>query len=245
MDMERRHWVALWIRAAPALGVALGLLAWAAVEPYNAERLALPAWGVVLVGAIVWSRALLRAVRSLAIPEGQVVAGTLGLLRPRIVFSAQFQSAVDAAALRAAHAHEAAHARHRDPLRIWLTQFATDLLWPWKAARQRFRTWRYALELARDEEAVAAEGIEGADLAAAIVAAARLHPRSQCALAALVGDAALLEARVNLLLHRAPFRSARSAAACTATAVVVLALAIWIALGATLGETLVEPFLLR
>jgi beta-lactamase regulating signal transducer with metallopeptidase domain len=236
----------LWLRAVPALGIALGLFAWAGVEPYNAERLSPPALSIAVAALILWGRAALRAARALAIRDDRIVAGTVGLLRPRIVVSERLRRSIDATALRAAHEHEAAHVRHRDPLRIWLAQFVTDLLWPWERSQVRFRAWRHALELARDEEALARAGVRGPDLAAAIVAAARLQLPLESAIALLASDAALLQARVRHLLRHA--RPARRVTATTTTAVegvIVLALAIWFALGATAGETLVEPFLLR
>ena len=80
-------------------------------------------------------------------------AATVALLRPRVVVCETFGAQLDEHALAAALAHEQAHARHRDPLRIWLAQIVTDLQWPLSGARARFEQWLFALELARDEEA--------------------------------------------------------------------------------------------
>jgi hypothetical protein len=104
------------------------------------------------------------------------LAATIGLLRPRVVLAPQVREQLDAAALRAVTAHEEAHARHRDPLRLWMAQLATDLQWPLPSARRRFLAWRVALELARDDEAVA-RGVDGGDLAAGLLAVARLGAR--------------------------------------------------------------------
>lgn len=97
-----------------------------------------------------------------------------GVLRPRILISPRLANALQDRELEAVVEHERAHARHRDPLRLWLAQLATDLQWPWPQARVRFRAWIHALELARDEEALA-RGVDGADLAAAILVSVRLY----------------------------------------------------------------------
>lgn len=203
-DTERRCWHVLWARLIPAAGFAIGLAAWAFHEPQNAERLSRPLVAAVLLCSTIALRAVVRAVRSLRPADGEIVAATVGILRPSVVFSPRFTTTVDEAALRAAWAHEIEHVHHRDPLRIWAAQFVTDLLWPWQSAAERFRVWRNALELARDEEARAQAGIEGADLAAAILAAARLQISGACAGATLLSDAEMLEARVELLLQPAP-----------------------------------------
>ena len=83
----------------------------------------------------------------------------------------EFSEVLDEQARAATLAHERAHVVHRDPLRLWLGQFATDLQWPIPSAARRFRAWRHALEMARDEEARV--HVDGADLAVAILAAAR------------------------------------------------------------------------
>jgi beta-lactamase regulating signal transducer with metallopeptidase domain len=100
--------------------------------------------------------------------------------------------------------HERAHARHWDPLRIWLTQLATDLQWPCPQARERLRRWLLALELARDEEA-RATGAEGTDLADAILASARFDQRVNLPLqAALMGEPSALKQRIARLLDPLP-----------------------------------------
>jgi len=109
--------------------------------------------------------------------------------------------ALDDNAIDAALGHERAHARHRDQLRIWLAQVATDLQWPWPQASKRFRQWIHALELARDEEARSA-GIAGPDLAAALLASVRFHQQaSPFAIPALTGEPSALEERITRLLN--------------------------------------------
>jgi beta-lactamase regulating signal transducer with metallopeptidase domain len=131
---------------------------------------------------------------------------TIGLIRPHIVFAPELARLLDDRAMQAALAHERAHVRHRDPLRIWIAQFVTDLQWPWTSAQKRFDRWLAALERARDDEA-RAEGIEGADLAAALVASVRFHRNMTItagaagACARLTGDRSALEERVARLLQ--------------------------------------------
>ncbi len=151
--------------------------------------------------ALLLGRAAIRAGWSLVRDDGDVVTATVGLVRPWILFSPYLAKALDDRTIEAALEHERAHARHRDPLRIWLAQLATDIQWPWPQARRRFGLWILALELARDEEA-RASGIDGSDLASAILASARLGRQAILpANAALIGDAATLKERISRLLE--------------------------------------------
>jgi len=241
--LEHASWWRLWFRAVPALGVIIGLASWGLHEPENAERISHVAWCILLVAVAIATRAVVRSVRSLRSPAPDTVAATVGLFFPRVVLSARLATALDADALRAARAHEDAHARHFDPLRIWCAQFATDLL-PGRAAKGRFLAWRHLLELARDEEALEG-GVDGPDLAAAIVTAARLQHGLSIG-AALLGDAARLENRIAILLGRTDTDGNGAPARWFAGPTLVgVALAMWIAFGAAAGEGIVEPFLLR
>jgi beta-lactamase regulating signal transducer with metallopeptidase domain len=129
----------------------------------------------------------------------------VGLLRPTAIVSPQLIAVLDRRALAAVRAHEEAHARHRDPLRIWVAQLVTDLQWPSPAAAVRLRRWLEALELARDEEARRA-GIAGVDLATAILAAARVSAgrARRSAIAPLGGEAEALAERIGRLLTPLP-----------------------------------------
>jgi beta-lactamase regulating signal transducer with metallopeptidase domain len=194
-------------------------------------------FGLVLV------RAAVRAVRALRAPVRAPAAMTRGLLRPRVVIAPELSARLDERALRAAIEHEAAHARHRDPLRLWLAQIATDLQWPSKAAGQRLVDWRNALELARDAEAC--DRVEGSDLAAAVIEAARLGRAGHCdAVVGLVSDAGRAHAfsdRIHRLLDppretaAAPGRFVHSAGALLAAA-----LGLAVVLGVFYGEAVVR-----
>jgi hypothetical protein len=173
-DMERRLWRQVFAPLLPALVMAALLLGWALQEPSETDEILRPA-AFVCGAAIVplWARALGRALWALRVRTEDLAAATVGLRRPRIVLGERLRRSLDQRAIDALLAHEQAHVAHRDPLRIWLAQLATDLQWPMPAAGRRFRAWLGALELARDEEARAA-GAAGEDLAAAILTTARL-----------------------------------------------------------------------
>jgi beta-lactamase regulating signal transducer with metallopeptidase domain len=154
--------------------------------------------------ALIWLRALVRAIRAMRRPRVMPLAATVGLLRPQVVIDRRLQGTLDAPALAAVVAHEEAHAAHRDPLRIWLARLLTDVQWssPW--SRHRLDHWLAALEMARDEEA-RLRGTRGEDLAAAVVAVAGMRPVSRGhAVASLTGTEAALMDRVRRLLSPVP-----------------------------------------
>lgn len=205
-EAERRGWLALWLPVVPALAVAAWLCGWALCEPDPVpDRLG--RWGLVAACAPfawVFARAAGRAVWSLLRGADERTVSTVGLIRPQILFPPLLAKRLDDGALRAALLHERAHAEHRDPLRIWLAQLVTDLQWPWPAARERLERWLVALEHARDDEARAA-GADGADLAAAVLAAVRFHggaASSGSALAGAVGLTHVLSVSEPELLRR-------------------------------------------
>jgi BlaR1 peptidase M56 len=203
---ERRSWLALWLPLVPAAAALAALGGWALQEPRRTDEILRPLTPLFVAPiAGIWLRAAWRAGRALARPRVPPLAATLGLFRPRIAIDARLSGDLDEAAREAVLAHEQAHCRHRDPLRIWLVQIATDLQWPSPRAAARFDCWRQALELARDEEA-RGRGIDGEDLAAALVGAARLaQSRAVSSLATLVDVEQALVLRVDRLL--APLRA--------------------------------------
>ena len=197
-EWELATWRELWWPSVPVVTVISILIGWAIVEPaISDEHLPFSALVLSAVFLGLWLRAVIRAIRALR-SRTPVVAGTVGFWRARVILSDEFIARLDPDAIDAAQAHEMAHARHRDPLRIWLAQMITDLQWPWPAAQRRFGRWRHVLELARDEEA-RLSGADGADLAAAVLAAVKLHV-SGAPGAALIEDSIGLEERINRLL---------------------------------------------
>ncbi|MBX3187052.1 MAG: M48 family metalloprotease [Labilithrix sp.] len=202
---EQAAWRRLWIPAVCASVPFAVLSGWAAADMEGPQELDVTRLVASTPFALVWIRAGVRAVRAWSLPRSGP-AHVSGLLRPRITVSKELRDVLEPAELRAVLAHEEAHARHRDPLRIWLAQILTELQWPFSGARERLRCWMRALELARDEEATREANADPADLASAILKAARLSPSSGAATAALSDDEAFLEARVRRLL--APAREA-------------------------------------
>lgn len=230
------RWRSIWAPAIPAaLALAL-LIGWALVEPEAAEPVPVWALAFALPVALVWARAILRALRALRDPRGPVAADTVGLLRPRVRVAPWFGGSLDERALAAAIEHELAHARHRDPLQIWLAQLITDLQWPSGRAVERFTHWRHALELARDDEA-RRRGTDGADLAAAIITAAKRPCMPRNAIATLGARDLQLRERIERLL--APLRPATRVPR-SRTMPLVLALLIALVIGACAGEPVVR-----
>jgi hypothetical protein len=242
--LEHSRWQQIWLPLIPALIVATWLCGWALAEPDPTPEKA----SMLLILAsvpfvLLFARAAARAIWSLVREEGDFVTATVGLLRPWILFSPYLAKTLDDRTIEAALEHERAHARHRDPLRIWLAQLATDLQWPWPQAQERFRLWILALELARDEEA-RESGVDGADLATAILASARLGRQAILpANASLIGDPSTLKERVSKLLEPLPPDPPRTHnMTWTALAVMpILLAAIWF--GSVFGEHIVRTLL--
>ncbi|HVU49793.1 MAG TPA: hypothetical protein VHL80_03845 [Polyangia bacterium] len=229
---EPRAWRRLWAPLAPAAAAFALLVGWALHEPSVTDEIISPAALLLATPlALVWARAALRAAAALRARVQGLPAGVVGLIRPRVVVDPTFRGALDAASLEAVLAHEGAHARHRDPLRIWLAQLATDLQGAPRGARARLDAWLEALETARDDEARRA-GVRGADLANALVLAARAAaPPAPAAVATLGSPEALLAARVDRLLaplERPAPRRASLALVALACAIGTAALAGWL-----------------
>lgn len=233
---ERATWRAVWMPVVPAAVALSMLLGWAAMEPDNAEPLPAPIIGLSALFAIGWMRALIRSGKAARRRRSHIAAGTVGFWRPRIIVATDFVARLDADEVHAVYAHEATHVRHRDPLRIWLAQLVTDLQWPWPGAQRRFDEWRRVLELARDEEA-RDEGIDGADLASAVLVGAQwksVAPRG----AALIGSAARLEDRIACLLG--PLAADTPERLIAPTVIVMATCPLGVVSGARFGETLMQ-----
>lgn len=193
-----------WWRLAQPVFVGLLVLAfvagWALQEPNPAdERAGIILYVLAAAGAYVTIRALTRALRAVRDPSARVPIGTVGLLRPRIIVSEEYRQCVTPEVLAAGLAHETAHARRRDPLRIWVAQLVADLQWPIGDAAQRLSDWLVVLESRCDDEAVH-RGAAPEDLAEAILAAARLQTISTIGRACVIGPGRAIAWRVRRLL---------------------------------------------
>ena len=209
-SLERKYWRSLWLPALPAAIAFATLIGWRLQEPDTTDELLRPVGALfALPFAFVWLRAVVKGVLALRRPAVIPPAVTLGLLAPRVEIDPRLRGTLDQAAFTAVVAHEEAHVAHRDPLRIWLAQIVTDAQWPSPWARHRLDLWVDALEMARDEEARLG-GTRGEDLAAAVIAVARMRPaRRGHALACLTGAEAAFLDRVRRLLIPIPVEAAR------------------------------------
>jgi hypothetical protein len=235
-DLERHRFRAL-LRPLFFGAVVFAVLGgWALLEPDDAERPPELLFAVAIPATLVVARAVARLIWTFTRKHGGTPAFTAGLLRPRAFIEPAFAAQLDPAARDAAIEHERAHVRHRDPLRILAAQFATDLQWPVPAARRRLTAWRQALELARDEDA-RESGVDGADLAAAIVCAAKVSCATGAA--AALTEQELIEDRVGRLLEPLPSRQ-RDRFGLARVAIWLVALAGACVLGATFGESTVR-----
>jgi hypothetical protein len=229
----------LWTPPATAAMVFSVLVGWGLQEPDVTDERASPVLGVLaLLIAAIWARALVRAVLS-ALPSRRRMglACTVGLLRPRVFVDPEVAASLDESELRAVVEHERAHASHRDPLRIWLGQIVTDLQWPLPAATVRWHAWRRELELRRDDDARAA-GVQGADLASAILKVARLS-RGRGAPGAAFVDGPGFESRITRLLDpvdRVPGRETLQ----WGRPLFAVSIAVALAAGRAFGEPLVR-----
>jgi hypothetical protein len=240
--LEAESWRRFWRPVVPAVLALAFLLGWALQEPdASDEAVRNPVMFAAGVFALLWLRAGVRALRALRPCRSVAAVATTGLFRPRVVLGETFADVVDPAALAAALAHEAAHVRHGDPLRIWLARVATDLQASLPGARARLRAWQQALEVARDEEARLA-GADGADLAAAIIAAAQLGEHVHPSAVGLVGAGEVLRARVDRLLAPlvVPAEAPRSEGAGNIVWAALLVAACL--LGVTYGDPIVRAF---
>lgn len=214
--LERAAWLRVCLPALPILLIAAWLVGWAMTQPDPVRDRLDPGVVVALWApfAMLFLRAAWRAVWALLCDPPECGVSTVGFMTPQVVFSPFLAKELDEPVIAAAMAHEKAHGRHRDPLRIWFAQFITDLQWPWPGAQRRLRAWLDALEWARDEESRRC-GVDGSDLATAVLASVRFLQRhlstprtlltsTHLAHARLVGDGPALRTRITRLLAPLP-----------------------------------------
>jgi len=128
-------------------------------------------------------RATRRFLRGLARPRLSTIAGSrvtvvedarplafcAGLLRPRIFLSRATVEALDESELSVVVAHEACHAKQRDPLRVLVTRVLADALFFLPAARRLGRRYEELVEIAADQFAVRSGDDGRAALASALL----------------------------------------------------------------------------
>jgi hypothetical protein len=239
--LENITWRRIWLPVVPALTVAAALCGWALVEPDPVpERVPWSLMLMTLPFALLFARAAFRSGCALLAIQVDPATATVGILRPWIVFSPHLAKRLSDRQVEAALEHERAHARHRDPLRIWLAQLAADLQWPWPQAQKRLQQWLTTLEPARDEEARVA-GTDGADLAEVILASARFARRANLSMqAALIGEPSRLKERIQRLLDASPADVEANRHLFGPLVLIVPTLTFALAGGAIFGERLVR-----
>ncbi|MFA9460283.1 M56 family metallopeptidase [Thiohalorhabdus methylotrophus] len=129
----------------------------------------------------------------------QPVAATVGLLRPQVLFSRGLLDLLSPQQDRAVRAHEAAHRRRRDPLRLALARLGTTLHLP-DTGRALYRELGLTVERAADEAAARIVG-DRVTVAEALLAVARMRPVPAPG-PGFTGNP--LEVRVQALLEDAP-----------------------------------------
>jgi len=150
----------------------------------------------------------------------------VGLLRPRIFVSGALAASLPEAQLDVVLAHERAHARRRDPLRLWAAAALSALHGP-GTRRAILAELRLACEQACDERAARDVG-DPLRVAETLLATGRLWSGTRPAAAACGFGGGSLEARVQRLLDApAPERPARLRV--VAVAAVLLASALLLA----------------
>jgi hypothetical protein len=122
-----------------------------------------------LRGLSVIGRAGVGGYETLIVDDRRPQAFCTGLLRPRIYVSRGTLDLLDDAELRAVVAHEAHHARRRDPLRIVIARALGDALFFLPVLRQLADRYTALAELAADDAAVRHSG-RPQPLAAALLA---------------------------------------------------------------------------
>jgi len=116
---------------------------------------------------------------------------------------------------------------------------------PWPQAQKRFLEWILALEFARDDEARAA-GIDGSDLATAVLASLRFRDRpTPSPGATLAGEPSVLKERIARLLS--PLADHREAGGPGLRVLWLLApsLLLAVGLGSAFGERVIGALLRR
>lgn len=163
------------------------------------------------------------------VPEA--IVAVVGVWRPRILVSRRVVERCDRAELNAVIAHETAHLRTRDNLKLLLMVASPDLLAGLPVGRELLRRWRAAAEIEADDRATDGDPRRRLALAAALVRVARLasaagHAPPAFGLSVAADD---VEDRVRRLLSPAvvPARaSMRVVHALTGTALVLALLAV-------------------
>lgn len=180
--------------ATPLLGLlGGGILLGAASKARRLERATRP-WRTLRRAASSESGANIRILETT-----RPVAATVGLMRPTVLLSRGLLDRLSPQAGRAVRAHEAAHRRRRDPLRLALARWGTSLHLPGTGGAL-YRELDLVVERAADEAAARRVG-DRVKVAEALLAVARLRPATAPGPGFGEGP---VEVRVQALLEEGP-----------------------------------------
>ena len=142
------------------------------------------------------------------VATSRVVACTMGLWRHQIMLSAGLLTALSPAEIRAVVSHEWGHVSRRDPLRLLLLRWCSELVWFLPIVRVLAQDSARAMEEAADDVAVVLTA-QPLDLAAALVKAAKAQVLPNWSAVSTLGEELGVTARVERLLDVAPPRPQR------------------------------------
>lgn len=142
------------------------------------------------------------------VATSRTVACTVGLWRHHILLSTGLLTALSPAEIRAVVSHEWGHISRRDPLRLVLLRWCSELLWFLPIVRVFAQESARAMEEAADDVAVVLTA-QPLDLAAALVKAAQAQALPHWSAVSVLGGELGVTARVERLLDVAPPRTRR------------------------------------
>lgn len=225
---------------------ALGALLWGTVRLVLLERLrrcGVPAAPELQARAAALARPSGSAVPQVRlVPLSRPLALTVGLTRPTILLSTWMVAHLDAQELEAVLAHELAHIRRRDALRLWLATVLRDAFWYLPTGWTLHRQLRGSTELACDDLAVQTTGrpLALASALAHVWLQATARPVQSLAQALCPGMAGV-EARIVRLLHAAPPSTCRHDTEASALSIGLGAVGALLLLSGTVGVLLLKP----
>ena len=205
----------------------------------TAERVGLLCVVLGLLGAATWFASLARTIHSLLaslrhnrlcrsagketslpgnsspivlVEDEAPLLALSGLLRPQLLISRGVLRVLSTEELDAALRHENAHRTSRDNAKRLLLLLAPDILPFIRPLRMLEHSWSKFAEWAADDQAAAGDSRRALSLAAALVQVARMGagPRLPFLSTPLLAGDRDLSARVDRLLHAAPFASGRT-----------------------------------
>ncbi|OAS82541.1 MULTISPECIES: M56 family metallopeptidase [Metabacillus] len=88
------------------------------------------------------------------------IAFTFGFFKPTIVLSTELIAMLDHAELEAVIYHESAHQRYFDPLKVFVLQMISEVMWYIPLTKWAYQNYKIMIELAADEYAVNRMGSE-------------------------------------------------------------------------------------